>query len=78
MLMMLTGKQIASMRKILGLSRTQFAARVGVSDSTICNWELDKTHPWYKHLEALQPLIEEAGKRGWEPEDGNGKGRKTG
>ena len=43
-------------RERLGLSRSDFARLVGVSDSTIYNWESGSTRPGDEHLAALVAL----------------------
>ncbi len=55
-MLMLTAKDILGLRLALGLTPTAFAARLGVSASTVCLWENDKRHPRYEMMLKLNEL----------------------
>jgi len=41
----MTADEIKKLRKKLGLSQEEFGAKVGVTGSTIANWESEQTKP---------------------------------
>jgi DNA-binding XRE family transcriptional regulator len=49
------GRRIRSLRDPLGLSQDQFAARLGIGQTTCSSWELGRTRPGYS---AIRRLIE--------------------
>ena len=51
------GQLIQAHRDNLGLSRREFANRVGVSDSTVANWERGKSIPYQKNLEKIAAVV---------------------
>ena len=53
---MFTPQDIRAFRLELGLTPTQFAAKIGVSASSVCLWESGERHPRYKTMEALNQL----------------------
>jgi DNA-binding transcriptional regulator YiaG len=55
---MLTSDDIKEIRKAMGLTPTEFAARFGVSASTVCLWEQGKTHPRWKKMLKLNAMRE--------------------
>ena len=50
-------RSLKAQRRKSGLSRKDYASLVGVSDSTIYNWESGGTKPSGKHLATLVSLI---------------------
>jgi DNA-binding transcriptional regulator YiaG len=62
---MFTGKKIRELRERLGLSRTQLAARLGVTEGAVWKWEADQQHPRWTSLVKLNEMeAEEAKKNG--------------
>jgi transcriptional regulator with XRE-family HTH domain len=51
------GGTIAALRAQLGLTQEQFAAHVGVQDSTVSRWESNDTFPRRKHLRAIASVL---------------------
>jgi len=51
--------EIRALRLRLGLSRAEFAVRVGVAYHTICSWEQGKSKPDRRNAKALDALREE-------------------
>jgi len=47
------GKNIASLRKKMGLSQADFAERINVVASTLCRWETGKTAPPMESIEII-------------------------
>lgn len=64
MMLMMTPERIRELRERLGLTPTEFAAKVGVSASTICNWESGSRHPRYDAMLVLNRLAEETATNG--------------
>ncbi len=54
----LTPSEIAGLRRKLGLTQTEFAKRLGVSQMTVCNWEKGKSAPREKLEQKIQKLSE--------------------
>ena len=52
----ITGRRIVAMRNKMGLSQTQFAELLGVSLSSIVNWEKDKRTPRASQKEQIAGL----------------------
>lgn len=61
-MVMLKPSDIKELREFLGLTRKEFAARVGVSDVTVWCWEAGTRHPTYRHLVRLNEIRDEARK----------------
>lgn len=40
-----SGKDVAAIRRFVGLSQTEFARAIGISVSTLRNWEQGRRHP---------------------------------
>lgn len=57
---MFTGDDIKAIRTRLNLTPTAFAARCGVSASTICLWEQGHRHPRYAKMVLLNNLDRES------------------
>jgi DNA-binding transcriptional regulator YiaG len=58
---MLTGQQIKDIRQRLGLSMTEFAVRLKVTESTVWKWENSDHHPRWDtmlKLNAMQDKLE--------------------
>jgi DNA-binding transcriptional regulator YiaG len=53
---MLTGKEIMAVRKELGLSMTEFAARLKVTESTVWKWENSDHHPRWGTMQKINEL----------------------
>ena len=64
-MVMLSGKQILALREFLQLSRTELAAKLGVSEGAVCRWELGRTHPRWEAMETLNIMIGEAETKGF-------------
>jgi len=56
---MLTAEEIRKLRKRLQLTRTEFAAKIGVTEGAVWKWEADQQHPRWKSLVKLAELLEE-------------------
>ncbi len=56
---MYTPEEISALRKRLGLTHTEFAARIGVCENTAIRWQMGDRHPSYKCLVKLNKLAEE-------------------
>lgn len=55
-------KNLKEARIRVGFSQTELAEKVGVTQATICNWELGKGTPQEKHLKRLDEILgEESG-----------------
>ena len=54
-----TAAKIKALRKRLGLTRIEFAVRLGMGYSTLCNWEQKKAVPDRRHAAALDALDSE-------------------
>lgn len=67
---MLEGKDIAAIRKSLGLSPGRFAALLDVCENTVRRWEIGDRHPRWETMEKINKLAEEA--------NGNGKAHPNG
>ncbi len=52
----MTGSEVRSLRKSLGLNQVQFAVELGVSPGTIHRWENDKVQPSPLALLRLESL----------------------
>lgn len=59
-MLMLTPQDIARLRKELGLSPTQFAAKLGVSENTVRRWEIGDRHPRYNMMVTLNEMSEQS------------------
>lgn len=55
---MTIGKRLAQAREARGLTQDQVAALVGVGQSTVADWEVDKTTPRRKNLERVVAALE--------------------
>lgn len=53
------GEAIAEMRRSLGLSQAQFAARLGVRQQTVSEWETGRYRPRGASAKMLSTLAEE-------------------
>jgi len=53
---MLTAEEIRAIRKLLGMTPTQFAGRVGVSENTVRRWEIGDRHPKWEHVVILNGI----------------------
>jgi DNA-binding transcriptional regulator YiaG len=62
---MFTGKQIAAIREALGMSRTQFAALLDVSEGAVWRWECDDRHPRFDTMRKINELAKQAAKKGF-------------
>lgn len=56
---MLTGKEITELRKRLGLTPTELAAKLGVTDNAVWKWEHDVNHPKWDTMVKLNQMAEE-------------------
>ncbi len=54
---MTLGKRIADKRKELGLDQYQLAERLGVSQSTLCDWENDEMMPRRARLPVISKVL---------------------
>lgn len=52
----MTGGEIRQFRQLRGWSQQRMASEMGVSISTLCNWERNKNKPSYDHLKRLMAL----------------------
>ena len=52
----MTGPEIAALRKALGLSQIELAAKLGMHPASICRWESGKQRPTRRVLKQLQRL----------------------
>lgn len=50
---MTLGERVVTMRHFLGLSREEFAERLGVDETTLRNWEHGKKRPLKRNMEKL-------------------------
>jgi transcriptional regulator with XRE-family HTH domain len=57
------GKRVKELRKALGLTQEQFAAKVGVSFSTVNRWENGKGKPSPLAMKRIENLQNEFGQR---------------
>ncbi len=57
-MLMLTPENIRDIRKKLGLSPTQFAAKIGVSENTVRRWEIGDRHPRWNTMALINGLAE--------------------
>lgn len=55
---------VREMRKRLGLTQEEFAARLGVTFISINRWENAKTHPSKMAMKLLKGMLVEMGDRG--------------
>ena len=53
---MFTPEEIRAIRKKLGLTATQFAVRIGVSENAVRRWEGGSRHPKFDHIVKLHEL----------------------
>lgn len=60
-IIMFTPEQIEALRLALRLTRTELAAKIGVSESAVCRWVKGERHPSYKRMRRLNELAEEGG-----------------
>jgi putative transcriptional regulator len=60
-MLMFTPSQIRDIRKKLGMSPTQFAAAVGVSENTVRRCEIGDRHPRYDALVRLNEFVGDNG-----------------
>lgn len=56
--MLLSGADIAALRKKLGLNLKEFGERMGVTEATACRWENETRRPDYEKLVELSNLAE--------------------
>ncbi len=59
-MVMLTGTDLLAIREKLGLTRKEFADRVGVTVAGLCRWEKDERFPRREHMVELNKLADEA------------------
>src|SRR5579864_2408831 len=52
------GGRIQAIREHLGLTKTAFAERIGVSQPTVTRWELEQDIPDERHLQRLAAMIQ--------------------
>ncbi len=50
---MCVGRIIASERVRAGMTQRQLASRIGVAQTTVANWEKDRTEPTGKSLKSM-------------------------
>lgn len=60
-MLMFTPAEIAALRKALGLSAAELAAKLGVYRSAIYSWEKGESHPRYPIMVELNRLAQAAG-----------------
>lgn len=70
---LLTKDQLRSFRKDAGMSRSRLAERLGVSSTSIQNWETERSVPLTRYQEQLVQLM----KGGTPVATGSGRGAKT-
>jgi DNA-binding transcriptional regulator YiaG len=58
---MITSQQIKALRIGLGLTPTQFAAAVGVTENAVRRWEIGDRHPRWENLVELEKLTKKLG-----------------
>jgi transcriptional regulator with XRE-family HTH domain len=51
------GQKIKKARLFQGLTRAEFAQRLGVTEYTITNWEIGRSHPYKKYLKILNNYV---------------------
>jgi DNA-binding transcriptional regulator YiaG len=61
--MLMSPQMIRGLRKRLSLSQHQFALRIGVTVTTVSNWENDRAFPQPQHVVALEKLSAEIRRR---------------
>lgn len=54
---------IKGIRGMLNMPQDSFAARIGVSKTTVCNWETGVSQPRVAHVDQIYGLCEEHGIR---------------
>lgn len=47
------GERLEYLRTVRGLNKQQFAAAVGVTDTTVANWEASRKEPRASHVAAV-------------------------
>lgn len=55
-MVMMTPARIRALRKALGLTQTQFAVMLNVTQNTIARWELGLSHPNYARHQELNDI----------------------
>lgn len=63
-MVMITPDLIKVLRQAMGLSAEAFADRLGVTASTVFNWEAGRRHPKYDMQIELNRLLRDAEKNG--------------
>lgn len=51
------GKNIKKLRKGMGLSQRALAEKLGVSDKTVCSWEVDRTEPCMGKMQEMAEIF---------------------
>jgi DNA-binding XRE family transcriptional regulator len=47
------GKNIKKHRKMCGLTQSELAEHLGISNKTICSWEIDRTEPTMQYIDQM-------------------------
>ena len=64
-MLMFTGQNIRDLREALGLTATQLAVKLNVTENAVRRWEMGDRHPRYETLVKLNDLLKEAQKKGF-------------
>jgi transcriptional regulator with XRE-family HTH domain len=51
------GSRVRLVRRALGLTQAQLAARIGVAEATVRSWETDRAHPQPRWLRRLAKAL---------------------
>lgn len=62
LLQLLSGEEIAAIRKQAEMTQRDFAKIMGVTNATINRWELSRRRPSYKMMERLNELAKKYNK----------------
>jgi DNA-binding transcriptional regulator YiaG len=54
---MLDAKGIRTIRESLGLTQTQFAAALGVTENAVRRWEYGDRHPRWETMEKINTMV---------------------
>lgn len=55
---MTLGKTIRTLRERKHLKQSELAKRIGVAQSTLCDWESDRMHPRHDRLESIAAALD--------------------
>ena len=58
------GERVKKLREALGMTQEKFARLVGVTETTVCNWEKNRVHPYLTNAMRLEELEKSSPKRG--------------